>query len=74
MSNVMSLAWHEACLKNRKKSSTRELSIAMKALENAKKSIEEDHFYEKQIKEAKIRGKISFDSERFMIKKNKEKK
>lgn len=69
--NVHSIAWHEKCLANCKTSlagQKAQLAYITQRLSNSIASLEADiALTERQIAEAKRRGKTSFDPDRFLI-------
>jgi hypothetical protein len=63
------IEWHEQCAKNRFANLLTDLNRLKMQIDSAIKSVESFEHYVEQIQAAKAKGKKSFDSERFMVKK-----
>jgi hypothetical protein len=59
------IRWHEECLANQYRHATKREAEALRAVVDAKRSLNEAHAYARQIERAKQMGKTSFDRERF---------
>ncbi len=69
MKTAHPIEWHEQCAKNRFANLLTDLNRLKMQIDSAIKSVESFEHYVEQIQAAKAKGKKSFDSERFMVKK-----
>ena len=69
MKTANPIEWHEQCAKNRFANLLIDLHRLKMQIDLAIKSVEGFEHYVEQIQAAKAKGKKSFDSERFMVKK-----
>jgi hypothetical protein len=65
--SAMPLEWHEECLRNSIESHNQRVRDLERAIEEERRSREDNERYAKQIERAKRLRKTSFDSEKFGI-------
>lgn len=64
------MSWHKECLRNRTENTQRLIEQVNQIQGVINRQEKEIEFYKKQIVEAEKRGLLSFDRERFLIKKD----
>jgi hypothetical protein len=69
MNTTHPIEWHEQCAKNQFANLLNDLHRLKMQIDLSIKSVEGFEHYVEQIQAAKAKGKKSFDSERFMVKK-----
>lgn len=62
--------WHETCLKAQKATYERDVLELQHLQEKVVRGYEAITEYEKQIEEAKRRGKVDFDRDKFLVKRS----
>jgi len=65
---INSIKWHENCYNNWKQTLDKYEEDTLKRLEEIKRDRKRLDFYSFQISEAKIHNKVSFDSDKFRVK------
>lgn len=70
---VMSIEWHESCLKNSSANCARKKELVLETLREVERWERDNELYRIQINAAKKQGKTHFDRDRFLVKKEKNK-